>query len=491
TKRLLAAVGVPVPEGVLAASAAEAWEVAQDIGLPVVVKPADGNHGRGVTLELTTQAQVELAWERADHHGSEVIVERYVPGHEHRLLVVAGRLVAAARGEAAWVTGDGTHDVAALVAAQLNSDPRRGRTEDHPLAWLDVQGDGSIRADLARQGLAPDSVPEAGRRVLIQRNGNVAIDCTDDVHPDFARLASLAARTVGLDIAGIDLVAEDIAKPAAGQRAAVVEVNAGPGLLAHLKPAVGAPRPVGRAIVDHLFPAGEDGRITVIGLCGGGDNTASAQLLAWLLRLAGRQVGLACRDGVSLDGRVFDRGDGTDVPRAQQLLMNRSIDSAVFDQGAAAILDQGLPYDRCRVGVVTDLDGAERLAHHDVHDADQLLKVVRAQIDAVLPAGTGVLNADDPRLAQLAGLCDGEVMLYATDEAVLATHRAGGGRAVLGRDGRVWLCEGMAEMPLRLHRTLPAALLPAVAAAWACGLAPALLAAGLDTDPAHEPAETA
>jgi cyanophycin synthetase len=482
TKRLLGAVGVPVPEGVVADSPAAAWEAAQDIGLPVVVKPADGNHGRGVTLELTTRAQVEAAWARADHHGSEVIVERHVPGNEHRLLVVAGRLVAAARGEAAWVTGDGQRDVAALVDAQLNADPRRGRTEDHPLAWLDAREDGSIRADLQRQGLEPDSVPAAGRRVLIQRNGNVAIDCTDEVHGDFARIASLAARTIGLDIAGIDLVAEDIARPLAGQRAAVVEVNAGPGLLSHLKPAVGSPRPVGRAIVDHLFAPGDDGRIAIVGLCGGGDNTAAARLLAWLLQLSGRQVGLASRDGVAVDGRVFDHGDGTEVLRAQKLLMNRVVDTAVFDQGAAAVLDQGLPYDRCRVGVVTDLAGADRLARHDIAHPEQLLRVLRTQIDVVLPSGAGVLNADEPGIAGLAALCDGSVMLYARSPAPLAAHRAAGGRAVLASGGLVLLCEGQSEHVLALRHALPPeVLLPAVAAAWAFGLAPALISAGVDT----------
>ena len=488
TKSLLATVGVPVPEGAVAATAADAWAIAQDLGLPVVVKPSDGNHGRGVTLELRKQAEIEAAWVRAGQHGSEVLVERYVAGDEHRLLVVAGRLVAAARGEAAWVTGNGRDDVTALVDTQLNRDPRRGDTEDHPLARLDLREDGSILADLARQDLQPDAVPAAGRRVLIQRNGNVAIDCTDEVHPEFARLASLAARTVGLDIAGIDLVAEDISRPLAGQRSAVVEVNAGPGLLSHLKPAVGAPRPVGRAIVDHLFAPGEQGRITIVGVAGGAGNATLAGLVAWLLQLSGRHVGLATAHGLSLDGRCFDTGDGTDPSRAQQLLMNRDVDTAVFDQGALAILDHGLPYDRCRVGVVTDLQGIDALARHDVHDADQLLKVLRTQVDVVLADGHAVLNADEPYIAALAALSDGAVLLYATAADALAAHRADGGRAVLATAGRVWLCDGSSETALPLRPPAAAAdglppslLLPAVAAAWACGLAPALIAAGIDT----------
>ncbi len=493
TKRLLAAVGVPVPEGRIAASAAEAWEAAEAIGLPVAVKPTDGNHGRGVTLDLSTRELVEKAWALADQEGSEVIVERYIPGNEHRLLVVAGEVVAAARGETAWVVGDGRQSVAQLVEAQLNCDPRRGETEDHPLGRIDVREDGSILADLERQGLAPDSVPAAGRRVLIQRNGNVANDCTDEVHPDFARIASLAVRTVGLDIAGVDLVAQDIARPLAGQAAAVVEVNAGPGLLAHLKPAVGSPRPVGKAIVDHLFPPGDDGRIPIVGIAGGSDTSRIARLTAWLLQLAGRQVGLACREGLFLGNRRVDERDATDGVLAERLLLNRDIDTAVFENGAPTILDQGLVYDRCRIGVVTDLAGAESLERHDIRDAEGLPRVLRTQIDVVLGDGCGVLNADDARIAGLAQYCDGAVMLYATEAAALAEHRSAGGRAVLARGAELVLCDGTQETALALRSAprLPVAvLLPAVAAAWASGLAPALLAAGIDTFDAQLTADT-
>lgn len=493
TKRLLAAVGVPVPDGRIAANAAEAWEAAEAIGLPVAVKPTDGNHGRGVTLDLATRELVEKAWALADQEGSEVIVERYIPGNEHRLLVVAGQVVAAARGETAWVVGDGRQSVAQLVEAQLNNDPRRGETEDHPLGRIEVREDGSILADLERQGLAPDAVPAAGQRVLIQRNGNVANDCTDEVHPDFARIASLAVRTVGLDIAGVDLVAQDIARPLAGQAAAVVEVNAGPGLLAHLKPAVGSPRPVGKAIVDHLFPPGDDGRIPIVGIAGRGDTSRIARLTAWLLQLAGRQVGLACREGLFLGNRRVDERDATDSALAERLLLNRDIDTAVFENGAATILDQGLVYDRCRIGVVTDLEGADSLERHDIRDAEGLPRVLRTQIDVVLGDGWGVLNADDARIAALAEYCDGSVTLYATDAAALAEHRAAGGRAVLARGAELILCEGAQETPLVLRSAprLPVAvLLPAVTAAWVSGLAPALLAAGIDTFDAQLTAET-
>ncbi|RZU01191.1 cyanophycin synthetase [Rivibacter subsaxonicus] len=506
TKSLLKAVGVPVPEGTVVASPAEAWEAAQDIGLPVVVKPTDGNHGRGVTLDLSTQAEIEAAWAVADRHGSEVIVERHVRGDEHRMLVVGGKVVAAARGETAWVTADGRGNVAELVDAQINSDPRRGLTEDHPLNRLDPREDGVILLDLQRQGLTPDSVPAAGKRVLIQRNGNVAIDCTDAVHPEVAHQVSLAARTVGLDVAGVDVVAEDISKPLSVQGGAVVEVNAGPGLLMHLRPAEGAPQPVGRAIVDHLFPDPDDsGRIPIVGVAGTRQTAQIARLVAWVMHLSGRHVGLACRDGLFLDRRQVEASDCTRWEAGRRLLINRSVEAAVFENDAAAILRDGLAYDRCTVGIVTDLDGAETLEHYDVRESDQLVKVLRTQVDVVLSDGVAVLNAADERIADLADLCDGSVILYALDERLpaLAEQLAAGGRAVFLRDHRCVLAEGSSETllprlnPFAAHTEPPSApaaeaLLAAVAAAWAMGITADLITAGIQTfEPALLPARPA
>lgn len=505
TKRLLAGCGVPVPEGRAVASAAEAWEAAQDIGLPVVVKPSDGNHGRGVMLDLRTQGDVEAAFAIARLHGSEVLVERSIAGDEHRLLVVGGKVVAAARGETAWVTGDGRSTVTQLIDAQINSDPRRGSTEDQPLNRLDLKEDEAIVADLVRQGLAPEAVPEAGRTVLIQRNGNVAIDCTDEVHPEVEHVVALAARIVGLDIAGVDLVAQDIARPLHGQGAAIVEVNAGPGLLAHLKPAIGQPRPVGRAIVDTLFPA--DGghqhpaRIPVVGIAGTRDTTRIARLVAWLGRLLGRRVGLACADGLYLDRRCLQAGDARRWEVAHRLLVNCNVQAAVFENDARVILRDGLAYDRCMVGVVTDFDGADGLAEFDVQAfgdsaPEQMAKVLRTQVDVVLDDGVAVLNAADERVAALGALCDGEVILYAADPQApaLVTHRgagARGGRAVYLREGRPVLATGSAETRLtplsRLARggLADETLLAVVAAAWALDIPPDLIIAGIETFDAH------
>lgn len=511
TKSLLATCGVPVPEGQVAGSAAEAWEAAEDIGLPVVVKPTDGNHGRGVSLDLKTRQEVEAAFELALLHGSEVMVERYVRGQEHRLLVVGGRVVAAARGEIAAVTGDGSSTVAQLVDQQLNTDPRRGLGEDFPLGPIDIVGDGTVNLELQRQGLDPQAIPAAGRQVLIQRNGNVAIDCTDEVHPEVDHVVSLAARIVGLDIAGVDVVAQDISRPLHLQGGAIVEVNAGPGLLMHLKPARGGPRPVGRAICDHLFPPApeapdsrrqhSDGRIPIVGICGSDGTLAIARIVAWLLHLSGRHTGLACGDGLFLDQRRVDAQDATDWEAGQRLLINRNVQAAVFENSAETILRTGLPYDRCRVGIVTDLLGAAGLAEFDINEDEQMFKVMRSQVDIVLPGGAAVLNAAHAGVVRMQPLCDGEVIFYGShsDDAAIAGHRDEGGRALYLRQGQIVLSTGAVEVVLPgLGKTASwrkrhgragisdGSLLAAAAAAWALDIPLELIGAGIE---AFDPTE--
>ncbi|WP_225783768.1 cyanophycin synthetase [Xenophilus sp. Marseille-Q4582] len=503
TKSLLASCGVPVPEGRVVASAEEAWEAAEDIGLPVAVKPQDANHGRGVSLDLRTREEVLAAFAVAEPEGSEVMVERFVPGQEHRLLVVGGEVVAAARGEIITVTGDGASSVRQLIDSQLNSDPRRGAQEEYPLDIILPDTDAKLQLELQRQNLSADSVPAVDQVVVIQRNGNLSVDCTDQVHPEVAHAATLAARIVGLDIAGIDLVCEDIGRPLQTQRGAIVEVNAGPGLLMHLKPAVGAPRPVGRAICDHLFPEDDSelpGRIPIVGVAGTEDTAALARLVAWLVSLSGKPTGLACREGLFLDRRRVDARDSAHWEAGRRLLVNRQVEAVVIENGAETLLADGLPYDRCEVGIVTDLGGAEALGHYDIQDSDQMVKVLRTQVDVVLPHGTAVLNAADARVAGMAPLCDGDVVLYASDAGApaLAEHLGAGGKAVLVRQDRVVLATGTSEAFLPGMGTLAAwgarhasvrvdSLLAAVGAAWALGIPLNLIGAGVEMFDAAPP----
>ncbi len=507
TKTLLQSCGVPVPEGSVVASAEEAWEAAEDIGLPVVVKPSDGNHGRGVSTELTSREEVEAAFHLADKEGSEVLVERFIRGNEHRLLVVGGRMIAAARGETAWVSGDGKSTIAQLIDSQINNDPRRGTGEDAPLNVIRLEDDPAVVLELKRQDCAADTVPAAGRQILIQRNGNVAFDVTERVHPSVAATVALAARVVGLDVAGVDLVAEDISAPLAEQGGAIVEINAGPGLLMHLKPAAGTPQPVGEAIVDHLFADGESGRIPVVGITGSHGKSAVARLVARMLQLSGKHVGLATSDGLYLDQRSIRSGDCTTWSEAHRLLMNRNVHAAVFENGSRAILGEGLAYDRCQVGVVTNLDPTDLPAEFFISEPDQLFNVLRTQVDVVLSDGVAVLNAEDERVVNMASLCDGAVMFFARtpDQAVVTEHRDKGGRAVFIRDGSIILATGTDEMRLLPiaalaarpgtidagHHTLN--VLAAIGTAWALGIsqdmmravaasyAGELLAAGTDS----------
>ncbi|MGC4404585.1 cyanophycin synthetase [Methyloversatilis sp. MC4-4] len=493
TKRLLAGCGVPVPEGREVSDADDAWAAAEDIGVPVVVKPANANHGRGVSAELTTREEVATAYELARRYSKYVLVERFIPGNEHRLLVVGKQMVAAVAGETVWITGDGRSTVRQLLDSQINIDPRRGPEQEFPLDLLIPERDAKLRFELERQGYSADAVPADGARVLVQRNGNIAYDVTDQVHPDTARLVALAARVVGLDIAGIDLVVEDIRRPLREQGGAIVEVNAGPGLLMHLKPAIGAPRPVGRAIVDHLFATADDGRIPVIGVSGTRGKTTVARLIAHLMRFSGQRVGLACSDGLYLDSRRLEDGDAARFEPSQRVLMNPGAEVAVIENSFETILKEGLAYDRCQVGVLTRIDPEAHFGDYYIDSSDRVFNVLRSQIDVVLRRGTGVLNADDPLQAEMAELCDGEVIWYSThaDNGIVGSHVQSGGRAVIVRDGQIRLLEAertevlcpLASLPLTDGEPLHATenLLAALAAAWSLGLSPAALRTGAET----------
>ncbi len=449
TKNLLASCGLPIPEGRVVTSPEDAWEAAEDIGLPVAIKPTDANHARGVSLELTLREQIEAAYHVAAQEGSEVMVERFIPGIEHRLLIVGNRLVAASRGQISQVVGDGHSTIDQLIDSQINSDPRCGEDESFPIEPLLLDREPAVRLELERQGCNAVSIPAVGKKIVLRRYGQLADDVTDEVHPEVAQAAALAARVVGLDIAGVDIVAEDISRPLEEQRGAIVEVNAGPGLLMHLKPARGKPRPVGEAIVANLFPHDDSGRIPIIGITGSRDSTLIARQIAWFIHLSGKHVGLACREGLYLDKRQIDARNSVSWAAGQRLLINRTVEAAVFQNDAAMILGEGLAYDRCQVGLVTDIDMAGDLSHFDIHNADQLYHVLRTQVDTVLPGGVAVLNADEPALARMADLCDGEVIFYgiSAEQPALAAHRAKGGRALYLRENRIMLASGAVEGP--------------------------------------------
>ena len=361
TRQLLESLGVAAPWGRPVRDADDAWAVAQRCVPPVVVKPRFGNQGRGVATNLTTREQVEAAFAAARREG-EVVVETFAPGRDFRVLVVGGKVVAASQRDPAQVVGDGTATVRDLVAV-ANRDPRRSDGHGTSLSFLKI--DAVAEAVLAEQGFTADSVPAAGVRVLIRRNANLstggtATDVTDRVHPEVAADAIAAAMAVGLDVAGIDVVCEDISQPLGPQRGAIVEVNAGPGLRMHLEPSTGKPRDVGAAIVDALFPAGETGRIPVVAVVGNG-----VRDIADRLAKRGLFVGTASRDGIWLGPRHSDSRPAANVDSVQSLLLNTRVEAVVFEVTESGFLAEGLAVDQCDLVVAPEGHSvAEALGRH-------------------------------------------------------------------------------------------------------------------------------
>jgi cyanophycin synthetase len=485
TRQLLQAAGVPVPRGRPVTDAEDAWSAAEDIGLPVVVKPQDGNQGRGVATNLRSRQQVLAAYEAARKESKSVLVEKFAPGNDYRLLVVGGKLVAAARREAARVVGDGVHTIAELVEI-VNMDPRRG--EDHATSLSKIQLDAISLAVLADQALTPQSVPPAGQGVNVRRNANLstggtAIDVTDRVHPEVAARAIDAAEMVGLDVAGVDVVATEISRPLEEQGGVIVEVNAAPGLRMHLEPSAGVSRPVGEAIVATLFPAGSNGRIPIAAVTGVNGKTTTTRFIAHILQGTGRRVGMTCTDGIYIDDRRIDDEDCAGPQSASNVLMNPRVDAAVLETARGGVLRAGLGFDFCDVAVVTNIGEGDHLGLSYVDDLETLAKVKRAIVDVVLPTGYAVLNAADPLVAGMAPKCPGKVVFFARDPAqsVLAAHRQNGGRAIFVRDGSIVIADRAREevvisldrVPLthrgRIGFQVENAL-AAIAAAWSLGV---------------------
>jgi cyanophycin synthetase len=459
TKSMLAVVGVPVPEGRPAESAEHAWLIAEEIGLPVAVKPRKGNQGKGVSIGLCTREAVAAAFEIAVRRDGEVLVERHIDGADFRLLVVGGRLVAAARREPPRVVGDGVSSIRQLVQLE-NQNPLRG--DDHATALSKLRLDEIAREILAEQGLDEESVPAAGRSVVLRRNANLstggsATDVTDEVHPLVAERAVEAARVVGLDIAGVDVVAPSVDRPLEETGGALVEVNAAPGLRMHLEPSHGKGRPVGEAIIDAMFARGDDARIPIFAVTGTNGKTTTTRFIAHLMRQRGLRVGMTCTDGIYVEGRRIDTGDCSGPKSAKIVLGHPRVDVAVLETARGGMLREGLGFDWCDVAVVTNVGEGDHLGMGGLHTAEDLARIKAIPVGRVSTRGVAVLNADDPLVLAMAPLCAGSVILFSRDEssAAVARHRAAGGKAVVVRDGHVVLADGRLERRLASLAELP------------------------------------
>ncbi|AMP06023.1 cyanophycin synthetase [Collimonas pratensis] len=493
TKKLLNAAGVPVPMGRVVSSAEEAWAAAQEIASPVVLKPRDGNQGKGVAVNISAREQVMAAFAVAAEICSEVIVERYLPGHDFRLLVVGNHLVAAARRDPPQVIGDGVRTIRQLVD-HVNSDPLRG--EGHATSLTKIRFDAIALATLAKQNYAADSVPPQGTRVVLRNNANLstggtATDVTEDVHPELAARAVAAAQMVGLDICGVDVVCNNVHQPLEEQEGGVVEVNAAPGLRMHISPSYGKGRAVGAAIMSTMFEDGDNGRIPLVAVAGTNGKTTTVRLIAHLLGRKGLRVGMTNSDGVYIEKQRIDTGDCSGPRSARNVLMHPDVDAAVFETARGGILREGLGFDRCDVAVVTNIGMGDHLGLSFISTVEDLSVVKRVIVENVAPAGHAVLNAADPMVASMAKACPGSITFFAHDfhHPLMTTHRAQGHRVVYQDGNAIVAAKGkqehrlpLQEIPLTRNGSIGFQVenaMAAIAAAWALNLDWDVIHAGL------------
>jgi cyanophycin synthetase len=504
TKALLEEAGVPVPQGVSVRTLEQAQRAAREIEGLVTIKPLDGNHGRGVSTRCGTPGEVQLAFERAREHGRSIIVERYIPGDDYRVLVAGERVVAAALRRPAAVVGDGESSVRQLVE-QENRNPARG--EGHTNILTRIPLDGHAETTLAAQGLALDSVPEPGRRVTMRGNANLssggtAEDVTSRLPAETLAMCVRAARKIGLDVAGIDLVCEDISKPLDGRNGAVIEINAAPGIRMHEYPSAGVPRDAGAAIVESMF-GHHDGRIPVIAVTGTNGKTTTTLMIEHTLRQAGISTGCTTSEGVFINGAEIKRGDCSGYWSARSVLSAPEVEFAVLETARGGILKRGLAFDRCDVAVLLNVS-ADHLGLEGVETLDDLAAVKAVVAQAA--AGALVLNAEDARCCAIAATLDEQVeRIYFSCDArhpALLEHLQAGGRATWLEDGALVASDGKGHQHILLQASeMPSTLggcarhniangLAAAAALMASDLGNAAIAAGLRSfvsDARHNP----
>jgi len=489
TNRLLAATGVPVPRAQLVRSEDDAVNAARRIGTPVAVKPLDGNHGRGVMLNLADEEAVRAGYRaaRSQSRRGAVVVESFLVGNDYRCLVIGGVLAAVAQRVPAHVNGDGKHSVGELVGI-TNADPRRGI--GHEKALTRIKLDDEAIGYAREQGFELSDVPPRGHRVYLKRTGNmstggISIDRTEEAHPDNVELAELAARVVGLDIAGIDLICPDIGVPVRETGGGIVEVNAAPGFRMHTHPTEGESQYVAKPVIDMLFPPGADARIPIVAVTGSNGKTTTARMIAHVMKSMGRKVGLTSTDGIYVDGRIVRRSDASGPRSASMVLQNPTVDFAVFEVARGGILREGLGYQRNDVAVVLNVTG-DHLGLGGINSIRQLAEVKRVPVEAVPRDGVAVLNADDPLVVAMARHCSGSVIYFSMDpeNEKIKFQASRGRRAVTlesGRNGEmIVLRQGRKSMSLVWTHLIPATFegrarmnvqnaLAATAAAWAAG----------------------
>ena len=469
TGKLLGSAGLPVPKQEVVRSADGAVQAARSIGFPVVVKPLDGNHGRGVVLDLGTEDEVREGFARAQAESRRgyVIVESLVVGRDYRCLIVGGRMVAIAERVPAHVTGDGTHTVRELVDI-TNADPRRGVGHEKVLTKIRVD---DVAVQLVQdQGFGMDEVPPAGSMVKLALTGNmstggISIDRTFDAHPDNVEIAEEAARLIGLDVAGIDFICPDITLPVREVGGAICEVNAAPGFRMHTHPTVGEPQFVAKPVVDLLFPPGSSSRVPIVAVTGTNGKTTTSRMIAHIFKGIGVKVGMTSTDGIVIDERLVVKADASGPRSARMVLQNPRVEMAVMEVARGGILREGLGYDRNDVAVVTNV-APDHLGMRGIDTVEQLADVKAVVVEAVPRDGFAVLNADDPLVRRMRRRCSGSIVwfsLQAPGTAVrdlIDEHCRRGGRAVVldptDKGDMIVIRHGKRTMQLAWTHLLPA-----------------------------------
>jgi cyanophycin synthetase len=494
TNRLLDSAGLPVPKSEVVDSEEAAIVAARRLGFPCVVKPLDGNHGRGVHLDLRDEDAVRAAVPDAlsESRSGDLVVETYITGHDYRCLVIGGKLAAVAERVPASVTGDGEHTVRQLVDL-ANADPRRGIGHEKVLTRITMDAD--AEALVRGQGFELDEVPPAGAWIKLALTGNMStggtsIDRTIEAHPDNVEIAETAAQIIGLDVAGIDFICPDIATPVRETGGGIVEVNAAPGFRMHTHPTEGEPQYVARPVIDLLIPPGTPARIPIVAVTGTNGKTTTVRMIAHIMKLMGRRVGMTSTDGIVIDGRLIKKGDMSGPKSAQMVLQNPTVDTAVFEVARGGILREGLGYDRNDIAVVTNVTG-DHLGLGGIDSIGQLANVKGVIVEAVPRSGSAVLNADDAHVYRMGRHCAGRVVLFSmsTEKGEDGFDRVDGHT---GRGGAAFCLEQTSEgelvvlrlgprtMPVLYTHLIPATFggrarmnvanaLAAAAAAWAGG----------------------
>ena len=464
TNKILGSLGLPVPRQVLVTSNVEALKAARKLGGPVVLKPYNGNHGRGITINITDDDDIRAAFEAAREHSASVIVETFVGGDDHRLLVVNGELIAATRRTPGHVVGDGKSTIAELVE-RVNQDPRRGVGHEKVLTRLEL--DAQAQMMLERAGYDAGSVPKDGEVVYLRSTANLstggtATDVTDSIHPDNRDMAVRAVRAIGLDVGGVDFISTNIAESYKTIGGGICEVNAAPGLRMHVAPSEGTPRDASGPVIDMLFPTGTPARVPIAAITGTNGKTTTARMLAHIAKMAGFTPGLTTTDGVYIDGQRTVEGDMTGPVSARMVLSDPQIDMAVLETARGGLLRSGMGVPQVDVGAVLNVQ-SDHLGLKGIDTLEQLAQIKRIVVEVATECA--VLNADDPNVLKMSGYTDAKVICYVTmnpSHALVREHIRAGGRACALEGGinghMITLYDKGSHIPLLWTHLIPATM---------------------------------